>query len=114
MPQSSHRDDFSKQTPQTVLPIVHISEGICIVGLARRAIAQTLVLTLQRFLGQGLSRIHRSTSAMAMAKSMPLTLTPKTLSRSIWLLSMMMSFSLSCHRVAGDEWMSLFRRAPPL
>jgi hypothetical protein len=44
---------FSKQIPQTVLPIVHIIEGICIVGLARRAIAQTLVLTLQRFLGLG-------------------------------------------------------------
>src|SRR5215471_2248429 len=37
------------------VPIVHTSKGICIVGLARRAIAQTLVLTLQRFLGQGLT-----------------------------------------------------------
>jgi hypothetical protein len=46
---------FFKETPQTVLPIVHIFEGICIIGLARRAIAQTLVLTLQRFLGQGLT-----------------------------------------------------------
>ena len=55
MPQSSSRYDlFEADTPAST-PIVHISEGICIVGLARRAIAQTLVLTLQRFLGQGLT-----------------------------------------------------------
>ena len=55
MPQSSPRDDFFEADTSEVLPIVYISEGICIVGLAQRAIAQSLVLTLQRFLGQGLT-----------------------------------------------------------